>query len=107
MATRGRDRGAGRVLALAGLGLAALVAGHESGATEEPGETPVAGPTVQTSQGAFRGTAEDGVSRFLGIPYAQAPVGDARWLTSYHSCTQCTRSIVRSGYGRRPRPGFG
>jgi len=34
--------------------------------------------TVGTTAGRLGGTVEDGVSRFLGIPYAAPPVGDAR-----------------------------
>lgn len=34
---------------------------------------------VQLHSGPIRGTAEDGVSAFLGIPYATPPVGNLRW----------------------------
>jgi para-nitrobenzyl esterase len=36
-------------------------------------------PVVNTSQGRVRGTVTDGVARFLGIPYAAAPVGPLRF----------------------------
>ncbi|WP_427008726.1 carboxylesterase family protein [Pseudarthrobacter sp. H2] len=35
--------------------------------------------TVQTTSGLLTGTAEGGVRRFLGIPYAVPPVGDRRF----------------------------
>jgi len=34
---------------------------------------------VQTDKGAVRGTVRDGIVRFLGIPYAAAPVGPLRF----------------------------
>lgn len=38
-----------------------------------------AGPIALTDEGLVRGIATDGTRRFLGIPYAAPPVGDARW----------------------------
>lgn len=37
------------------------------------------GPVLRTGAGALRGLRHDGVDAFLGIPYAQPPVGDLRW----------------------------
>lgn len=37
------------------------------------------GPVVRTGDGAFRGVSTPTMNEFLGIRYAQAPVGDLRW----------------------------
>lgn len=37
------------------------------------------GPEVGTTAGRIRGTYDDGVAVFRGVPYAQPPVGDLRW----------------------------
>src|SRR6202453_3163687 len=34
---------------------------------------------VSTTEGAVEGVTKDGVTRFLGIPYARPPVGPLRW----------------------------
>ena len=39
-----------------------------------------AGNVVETQQGAFEGTVEDGGLVFRGIPYGMAPTGHRRWL---------------------------
>lgn len=38
------------------------------------------GPIVHVAQGELMGISQDGVDQFRGIPYAQAPVGDLRWV---------------------------
>jgi Carboxylesterase family len=36
------------------------------------------GPTVNTTDGPVQGFVENGVNKFLGIPFAAPPVGDLR-----------------------------
>ena len=38
------------------------------------------GPIVETTSGPVRGTLEDGLHIFRGIPFAAPPVGKRRWL---------------------------
>ena len=65
--------------ALAGLLVAAAAAlGTPAGASAQAPAC-AAGTNVQTTTGPICGTAANGVSEWLGIPYAQAPVGALRW----------------------------
>jgi para-nitrobenzyl esterase len=57
------------------LTLLALLAAAATAAEEERA-TP---PTVRTEAGLVRGTLEEGVRVYRGIPYAAPPVGDLRW----------------------------
>lgn len=36
-------------------------------------------PVVQTAEGPVRGFSSQGITKFLGIPYAEPPIGDLRW----------------------------
>ena len=36
---------------------------------------------VKTQYGILKGFEEDGVKKFLGVPFAQAPIGELRWKT--------------------------
>jgi para-nitrobenzyl esterase len=36
-------------------------------------------PVVETIEGPVQGIISNGVTKFLGVPYAQPPVGDLRW----------------------------
>ena len=36
-------------------------------------------PVVRTNNGLLEGLVEDGVGKFLGVPFAEPPVGDLRW----------------------------
>jgi para-nitrobenzyl esterase len=38
-----------------------------------------AGPIIDTKEGQIEGLIKDGIAQFLGIPYAEPPVGDSRW----------------------------
>lgn len=39
----------------------------------------MADPVVQTESGAVRGKSATGLNIFLGVPFAQPPIGDLRW----------------------------
>ena len=67
----------GTLLTLAVLGLTAACGPAETG---EPPAPVAIGPEVVVTGGTIRGAVdEDGLKQYHGIPFAAAPVGDARW----------------------------
>ena len=71
--------------ALAGVAVLQLRVSSQGGI---PGPNPDApgqikkgnGPTISTADGPVRGFVENGVNKFLGIPYAAPPIGNLRWM---------------------------
>jgi para-nitrobenzyl esterase len=66
-------RGAAAFVTVCGLSVLALPA--TAGADAKS----AAGPMVKTSAGPVRGFVKSGTNTFLGIPYAEPPVGRLRW----------------------------
>jgi para-nitrobenzyl esterase len=57
-----------------GLGLPAAGEAHGDGPGGSEG-----GPVVETHSGLVRGSSDAAIDTFLGIPYAEPPVGELRW----------------------------
>ena len=57
---------------------------------------------VKVETGLVKGTVEDGLSVFRGIPYAAAPVGNLRWRAPQPPA-QWPGVRTVTDYGRRPR----
>lgn len=67
--------------------------------------------TVKTPSGVLRGAQRDGMRSFLGIPYAQPPVGELRWrapqpLAAWSGSRDALRfgAECMQGRGRTPVP---
>ncbi len=63
-----------RISALLSLGAGAALAPMAAHAANAP--------KVETQEGPVKGFIKDGVAEFLGIPYAEPPVGNLRWKPS-------------------------
>ena len=87
--------------ALAALACSALLAGcgqqPESG---NAGQEPRSFAQVSTVQGEVRGTAEDGLVEYKGIPYAAPPTGDLRWRSPQPAPVRDS-VLVADDYGNR------
>ena len=64
-----------------GLAVASLLLGVWPGLAAGPDQASEKQPSavVETKEGPVQGFTSNGVSKFLGIPYAEPPVGDLRW----------------------------
>jgi len=86
---------------LVGAGVAIVLAGSVAAQTPvaTPAEhTPAAGPDIKVGGAHIKGLAlPGGISAFLGIPYAEPPVGERRWHVSMLSHLHGTVDATRFG----------
>ncbi|KAK7756464.1 hypothetical protein SLS62_001690 [Diatrype stigma] len=71
-------------------------------------DTWTVGQTVQTTSGPVEGqeaSSSDGVSEYLGIPYAAPPVGERRWLPPANYSGDSTIKATSFGPGCLENPG--
>ncbi|BAJ75459.1 carboxylesterase type B [Microbacterium testaceum StLB037] len=62
------------------------------------------GPLAAAPAGSFRGRVEDDARRWLGIRYAQAPVGDLRWRAP-RPAADTTEEVAATAFGAAcPQP---
>ena len=53
------------------------------------------GPSAAAKDGTFTGMVENGTKKWLGVPYAEPPIGDLRWRKSASplpACAACSSS---------------
>jgi para-nitrobenzyl esterase len=75
----------GMAIALAGVAPAAIAAGHP-------------GPIVKTIEGPVQGSLNNGMNQFLGIPFAEPPVGALRWMPPKpHAAWRQTLAVTTFG----------
>jgi para-nitrobenzyl esterase len=69
----------GRKIALAAIALAAAAMSNAGIAHSNDAETTGSANVIVTANGPVRGTTSTTTITFLGVPYAESPVRDARW----------------------------
>jgi carboxylesterase type B len=67
-------------------------------------------PTVSTTSGTLQGLSSNNVNIFLGVPYAQPPIGDLRWKPAVpvnDSTIPVNATQFGPGCGQLQVPGYG
>jgi para-nitrobenzyl esterase len=107
--------GGAAVLAAAIALPAAMASPSASGSTSQPASC-TSGTTVSTASGPVCGFVSNGLTEWLGIPYAAPPVGSLRWqppqppppwtttLQALHYSDACPQSGSEPGQGPTPVP---
>jgi para-nitrobenzyl esterase len=85
-----------RISTISALLLAVALAACGGGGQQNTGGA--ANLMVQTAQGTVVGVQKDGVVSYLGMPYAQAPVGALRWMPPQAPASR-TGTLTAASYG--------
>jgi para-nitrobenzyl esterase len=95
---------AAALAAVPAFGLTGSTASHASAPTDAAACT--AGTQVQTADGRVCGVTTDGVTSYLGIPYAAPPVGQLRWRAPQPAQPWTTTLQATTPNASCPSPGF-
>jgi para-nitrobenzyl esterase len=68
-------------------------------ATASPASAAPSGPIVKTVEGPVQGLVRNGVTSFLGIPFAEPPVGGLRWQPPKPHAAW-TQTLQATGFGK-------
>lgn len=68
-------------------------------AAASPPAAAASGPVVKTDQGPVQGSVQNGVTQFLGIPFAEPPTGALRWQPP-KSHAPWTQTLQATAFGK-------